>query len=154
MKCRAKIALFSNVCHFEIWFPKKKTVTFCWSKLSKLHKKRHNFACDNYIFTKTRGNKNKQWIHSTPLKILDRTPYLQSLIYHYLLHKQYIPLFILSSVGDVIGSVCRSFSSTYVFHIGHQQILGDINILHCLQHRFHHSNMCDNYWNNLAHISD
>ena len=27
-----------------------------------------NFACDNYIFPKTRGNKNKQWTHSTPVK--------------------------------------------------------------------------------------
>ena len=25
--------------HFEIWFPKKKTIKFFWSKLSKLHKK-------------------------------------------------------------------------------------------------------------------
>ena len=24
--------------------------------------------CDNYIFPKPRGNKNKQWIHSTPVK--------------------------------------------------------------------------------------
>ena len=24
---------------FEIWFPKKRTITFFWSKLSKLHKK-------------------------------------------------------------------------------------------------------------------
>ena len=48
-------------------FQKKKTITFFWSKVSKLHKKRPNFACDNYIFPKTRGNKNKQWTHSTPL---------------------------------------------------------------------------------------
>ena len=54
--------------HFEIWFPKKKTITFFWSKLSKLHKKRPNFACDNYIFPKTRGNKNKQCTHSTAVK--------------------------------------------------------------------------------------
>ena len=31
--------------------------------------KRPNFACGNYIFPKTRGNKNKPWTHSTPLKI-------------------------------------------------------------------------------------
>ena len=49
-------------------FQKKKTITFFWSKLSKLHKKRPNFACDNYIFPKTRGNQNKQWTHSTSLK--------------------------------------------------------------------------------------
>ena len=39
VKSRSKIALFSNERHFEIWFPKKKTITFYWSKLSKLHKK-------------------------------------------------------------------------------------------------------------------
>ena len=27
-----------------------------------------NFVWDNYIFPKTRGNKNKQWTHSTPVK--------------------------------------------------------------------------------------
>ena len=39
VKSRSRIALFSNERHFEIWFPKKKTITFFWSKLSKLHKK-------------------------------------------------------------------------------------------------------------------
>ena len=68
VKNRSKIAPFSNEHHLEIWFPKKKTIMFFWSKLSKLHKKRPNFACDNYIFPKTRGNKNKQCTHSTPLK--------------------------------------------------------------------------------------
>ena len=33
--------------------------------------KRPNFACDNYIFPKTRGNKNKQWTHSTPVNVAD-----------------------------------------------------------------------------------
>ena len=39
VKSRSKIALFSNERYFEIWFPKKRTITFSWSKLSKLHKK-------------------------------------------------------------------------------------------------------------------
>ena len=39
VKSRSKIAPFSNERHFEIWFSIKKTITFCWSKLSKLHKK-------------------------------------------------------------------------------------------------------------------
>ena len=39
VKSRSKIAHFSNERHFEIWFPKKRTITFFWSKLSKLHKK-------------------------------------------------------------------------------------------------------------------
>ena len=67
VKSRSKVVLFSNERHFEIWFPKKKTITFFWSKVSKLHKKRPNFACGNYIFPKTRGNKNKPWTHCTPL---------------------------------------------------------------------------------------
>ena len=39
VKSRSKIAIFSNERHFEIWFPKKRTITFFWGKLSKLHKK-------------------------------------------------------------------------------------------------------------------
>ena len=39
MKSRSKIPPFSNEWYFEIWFPKKRTITFFWSKLSKLHKK-------------------------------------------------------------------------------------------------------------------
>ena len=39
VKSMSKMALFSNERHFEIWFPKKKTITFFWSKLSKLHQK-------------------------------------------------------------------------------------------------------------------
>ena len=39
VKSRSKIALFSNERHFEIWFPKKRTITFFWGKLYKLHKK-------------------------------------------------------------------------------------------------------------------
>ena len=37
---------------------------------TKKKKKKNNFACDNYIFPKTRGNKNKQWTHLPPLKAL------------------------------------------------------------------------------------
>ena len=39
VKSRSTLAPFSNERHFEIWFPKKKTIAFFWSKLSKLHKK-------------------------------------------------------------------------------------------------------------------
>ena len=38
VESRSKIALFSNERHSEIWFPNR-TITFFWSKLSKLHKK-------------------------------------------------------------------------------------------------------------------
>ena len=31
--------------------------------------KRPTLACGNYIFPKTRGNKNKPWTHSTPLNV-------------------------------------------------------------------------------------
>ena len=37
-KVGQKQPFFSNERHFEIWFPKKKTITFFWSKF-KLHKK-------------------------------------------------------------------------------------------------------------------
>ena len=48
-------------------FQKKKTITFFWSKLSKLHKKDPILHVRATFSPKTRGNKNKQWIHSTPL---------------------------------------------------------------------------------------
>ena len=67
-KSRSKIALFSNERHFEIWFPKKKTITFFWSKLSKLHKKDPILHVATTFSPKTRGNKNMPWTHSTPLK--------------------------------------------------------------------------------------
>ena len=76
LKSRSKIALFFKWPPLWNLISKKKTITFFWSKLSKLYKKKkkkkkkkkHNFACGNYIFPKTRGNKNKPWTHSTPLK--------------------------------------------------------------------------------------
>ena len=37
-------------------------------KIIQTTQKRHNFACDNYIFPKTRANKNKQWTHLGALK--------------------------------------------------------------------------------------
>ena len=49
LKSRSKIALFSNERHFEIWFPKKRTIMFFWSKLSKLHKKTQ--FCILYVAT-------------------------------------------------------------------------------------------------------
>ena len=48
-------------------FQKRKQLRF--SEVDYLnYTKRPNFACENYIFDKTRGNKNKQWTHSPPLK--------------------------------------------------------------------------------------
>ena len=67
VKSRSKIALFSNERHFEIWFPKKRTITFFWSKLSKLHKK-HPILHVATTFSLKQGTKNKPWTHSTPLK--------------------------------------------------------------------------------------
>ena len=47
---------------------KKKKKQLRCSEVNYLnYTKRPNFACGNYIFPKTRGNKNKQWVHSTPL---------------------------------------------------------------------------------------
>ena len=39
VKSRSKIALFFQMSAFEIWFRKKKAITFFCSKLAKLHKK-------------------------------------------------------------------------------------------------------------------
>ena len=38
-KLGQKEPFFPNERHFEIWFSKKKTITFFWCKLSKLLKK-------------------------------------------------------------------------------------------------------------------
>ena len=40
--------------------------------------KRPNFACGNNIFPETRGNKNKPWTHSTPLKSSYHLKYFQN----------------------------------------------------------------------------
>ena len=74
VKSRSKIASFSNERHFKIWFPKKKTIRFFWSELSKVHKKDPilHVTTTNYIFPKPKGNKNKQWTHITPLKVTDK----------------------------------------------------------------------------------
>ena len=68
VKSMSKIALFSNEHHFEIWFPKKKTITFFWSKLYKLPKNYPNFVCDNYIFPKTRETRTNSVPIPQPLK--------------------------------------------------------------------------------------
>ena len=47
-------------------FQKRKQLRFSEVKYLNYTKK-PNFACDNYIFPKTKGNKNKQWTHSTPV---------------------------------------------------------------------------------------
>ena len=47
-------------------FQKRKPLRF--SEVNYLnHTKKTQFA-SNYIFPKTRGNKNKQWTHSSPVK--------------------------------------------------------------------------------------
>ena len=44
-------------------FKKGKQLRF--SQVNYLNYVKKIFACDNYSFPKTRGNKNKQWTHST-----------------------------------------------------------------------------------------
>ena len=48
-------------------FQKWKQLRFSEVNYLKYTQKRLNFACSNYIFPKTRGNKNKPWTHSIPL---------------------------------------------------------------------------------------
>ena len=66
VKSRSKITLFQMSAILKFDFQKRKQLHF-FRKLSELHK-RHNFACDNYIFRKTRANKNKQWTHVSASK--------------------------------------------------------------------------------------
>ena len=49
-------------------FQKREQLRFSEVNYLNYTKKNPNFACDNFIFPKTRGNKNKPWTHSTPLK--------------------------------------------------------------------------------------
>ena len=50
-------------------FQKKENIYVLLKQIILTSQKRPNFACDNYyIFPKTRGSKNKQWTHSTPVK--------------------------------------------------------------------------------------
>ena len=57
----------STILKFD--FQKREQLRF--SEVNNLtYKKRPNFAHDNYIFPKTRGNKNKPWIHSAPLNVV------------------------------------------------------------------------------------
>ena len=51
-------------------FQKKRTITFFWSKLSKLHKKDPILHVASIFSLKQRGKKNKPWTHSTPLKVV------------------------------------------------------------------------------------
>ena len=49
-------------------FQKRKQLLFSEVNYLNYTKITHVCICDNYIFPKTSGNKNKQWTHSTPLK--------------------------------------------------------------------------------------
>ena len=65
-KKKVKNTTFSNERHFDICLSKKKTIAFFNINYTPapthIHTENNNdnFACDNYIFPKTRGNKNKQ----------------------------------------------------------------------------------------------
>ena len=68
VKSWSKIALFSNERHFEIWFPKEKTITFFWSKLSKLHKKDPLLHVATTFFLKHREARTSHGPIPHPLK--------------------------------------------------------------------------------------
>ena len=59
VKSRSKITLFSNERHFEMLFPKKKTITFFWSKLPKLHKKDPILHVATTFFLKKEGKQEQ-----------------------------------------------------------------------------------------------
>ena len=80
VKNRSKIALFSNERHFEIWFPKKKTITFFWSKLSKLHKKDPILHVATTFSLKQGETRTNSVPIPHPLKFIDLVGYLQGKI--------------------------------------------------------------------------
>ena len=55
----------SSILKFD--FQKREQLRFSEVNYLNYTKKDPNFACGNYIFPKTRGNKNKPWTHSTPI---------------------------------------------------------------------------------------
>ena len=54
----------SAILKFDFQKRKKKD-TFSEGNYLNYTKKTHYFACDNYIFPKSRGNKNKPWTNVT-----------------------------------------------------------------------------------------
>ena len=60
-------------------FQKREQLRQRFSEVNYLnYTKRLKFTCGNYIFSKTRGNKNKPWTHSTPLKSYQWKLYMSS----------------------------------------------------------------------------
>ena len=55
----------STILKFDF---QKRELRFSEVNYLNYKKKKTQFACGNYIFPKTRGNNNKPWTHSTPLK--------------------------------------------------------------------------------------
>ena len=58
VKSRKKVILFSNGHGFEIYFQKKKTITFCTRKSSKLHKKAQ-FCIMTITFSLSKGKQEQ-----------------------------------------------------------------------------------------------
>ena len=68
VKSRSKIAFFFKWAPFWNLISKRKTITFFWSKLSKLHKKDPILHVATTFFLKQRETRTiKPWTHSTPL---------------------------------------------------------------------------------------
>ena len=70
VKSRSKITPFSNERHFEIWFPKREQLRFSEENYLNYTKKTQFCMWQLHFPSKTRGNKNKPWTHSTPLKVV------------------------------------------------------------------------------------
>ena len=62
------LGFFQTSAILKFDFQKREQLRFSEVNYLETTQKRPNFACGNYIFPKTRGNKNKPWTHSTPLK--------------------------------------------------------------------------------------
>ena len=81
VESRSKTALFSNERHFEIWFPKKKTITFFWSKLSKLHEKDPILHMTTTFSLKQGETRTNSLPIPHPLNIFEEPPNTLSIVY-------------------------------------------------------------------------
>ena len=113
MKSRSKVALFSNECHFEIWFQKKKTITFFWSKLFKLHKKDPILHVATLFSLKQRETRTNHGPIPHPLRCLLSPPCKFWLIFKHFPTKIYTFLQPVRSKTIGIGNLKADFSKSH-----------------------------------------
>ena len=71
VKNRSKIALFFKWAPFWSLISKNDNNYIFRKKIISTTQKWNNFACDNFICPKTKGNKNMQWTHFSIFNLLN-----------------------------------------------------------------------------------